>query len=129
MGPPIVPEEEKKKAPLLKSSRAQEAPVRGGGSGEYYTYLLEGIGEEVAAKLSVDKSKLTMWDFFNEYYVPFGELLADMEAEGVAVDCAHLREAKVKAEEDQKVNEEKFKEWAVAKVRTLWFGTCESEPA
>lgn len=33
----------------------------------------------------------TMWDLYQDYWKPFGELLTDMEKEGMMVDrCVHL---------------------------------------
>lgn len=38
-----------------------------------------------------------MWDLYRSYYMPFGQVLTDMEAAGMLVDRGHLREAQVRA--------------------------------
>jgi DNA polymerase I len=41
----------------------------------------------------------TQWDFYWEFWRPFGELLTDIEREGIMVDLEHLRAMEIKAQE------------------------------
>ena len=44
----------------------------------------------------------TMWEFYQRYYVPFGELLTDMEREGIYVDAkGHLKTVEIKVRHGQ----------------------------
>ena len=52
------------------------------------------------------------FDFYVENWRPFGELLTDMEREGIMVDLAHLQSMEVKARKDAIEHQEKFLEWA-----------------
>lgn len=56
----------------------------------------------------------TMWDVYRRTWLPFGGLLTDMEAVGMAVDRQHLADAQRQAETDQ----------AEAKERFRWVGGC-----
>jgi DNA polymerase-1 len=33
-----------------------------------------------------------MWKFYQKYWLPFGEVLTDLEREGIKVDLDHMRE-------------------------------------
>ena len=43
-----------------------------------------------------------LWDFYVHYLREFGEVLTDMESNGVAVDKAHLADAERRALEDRR---------------------------
>ncbi len=55
----------------------------------------------------------TMWDFYLQYWRPFGELLVDMERNGMLVDKAQLQVAESLATEHQRTSERTFRDWAV----------------
>ncbi|CAM9555786.1 unnamed protein product [Hapterophycus canaliculatus] len=58
------------------------------------------------------KDGMTMLDFYEKYYVPFGELLTDMERTGIYVEAeGYLKDVEVKAREDKKKAEETFLSW------------------
>ena len=57
-----------------------------------------------------------MWDFYTNYWRPFGELLTDMEQEGVLVDNDHLAAMEEVAKKDQETKENIFREWAAQYV-------------
>ncbi|KAK2080515.1 hypothetical protein QBZ16_000368 [Prototheca wickerhamii] len=57
-----------------------------------------------------------LWDVYREFWRPFGALLTEMEAAGVAVDRARLAEAQRRAETDQEAARERFRRWAVRRV-------------
>lgn len=58
----------------------------------------------------------TMWDVYRHTWLPFGGLLTDMEAVGMAVDRAHLAAAQQQAEADQAQAQERFRRWAASRV-------------
>jgi len=51
----------------------------------------------------------SMWDVYCHTWLPFGGLLTDMEAVGMAVDRAHLAAAQQQAEGDQRQAQERFR--------------------
>jgi DNA polymerase-1 len=54
----------------------------------------------------------SQWDFYWQHWRPFGELLTDIEREGIMVDLEHLRHAEEKAKRDAVLHEQRFLEWA-----------------
>ncbi|KAK7300105.1 hypothetical protein RJT34_10939 [Clitoria ternatea] len=56
----------------------------------------------------------TMYDFYNEYWRPFGELLVMMESEGMLVDRAYLVNIEKVAEAEQEVAANRFRKWATS---------------
>jgi hypothetical protein len=62
----------------------------------------------------IDKKKLgTMLEFYREYLADFGELLTDMERNGIKVDTeVHLKEAEIRAREDRDRMVKTFIDWA-----------------
>eukprot|EP00873_Tetraselmis_striata_P045984 jgi/Tetstr1/466248/TSEL_010804.t1 len=57
-----------------------------------------------------------MWDLYEEYWLPFGQLLTDMEAAGVLVNREHLAKAEVAALNDQEAARTRFKSWVADHV-------------
>eukprot|EP00879_Flechtneria_rotunda_P001581 GHRR01001740.1.p1 GENE.GHRR01001740.1~~GHRR01001740.1.p1 ORF type:complete len:951 (+),score=402.49 GHRR01001740.1:427-2853(+) len=58
----------------------------------------------------------SMWQLYQDYWLPFGELLTDMELEGVKVDRVHLRHQEEQALQDQAAAEQYFRGWATKLV-------------
>ncbi|KAJ4745777.1 DNA polymerase I [Rhynchospora pubera] len=56
--------------------------------------------------------KGTMYDFYREYWCPFGAILVKMETEGMLVDRAYLSEIEKVAVSEQKMAADKFRNWA-----------------
>ncbi|CAL5003786.1 unnamed protein product [Urochloa decumbens] len=54
----------------------------------------------------------TMYDFYEEYWRPFGALLAKMETEGMLVDRGYLSEIEKAAVAEREVAANKFRKWA-----------------
>ncbi|XP_027940331.1 DNA polymerase I A, chloroplastic/mitochondrial-like isoform X2 [Vigna unguiculata] len=54
----------------------------------------------------------TMYDFYNEYWRPFGELLVMMESEGMLVDRAYLESIEKVAKVEEEVAANRFRKWA-----------------
>ncbi|CAA6659218.1 unnamed protein product [Spirodela intermedia] len=100
--------------------------------------LFESLKEKLMARdWIIDGSKKgSMYDFYNEYWRPFGDLLIKMEAEGMLVDRAYLAEVEKVAVAEQQVAAERFRKWASsycadakymnvgsdAQIRQLFFG-------
>ncbi|XP_027369033.1 DNA polymerase I A, chloroplastic/mitochondrial-like isoform X2 [Abrus precatorius] len=60
----------------------------------------------------VPVSGKNMYDFYNEYWRPFGELLVMMESEGMLVDRAYLQDIEKVAMAEQEVAANRFRKWA-----------------
>lgn len=43
-----------------------------------------------------------LYDLYEEYWIPLGQILTDMEREGIYVNKKHLEEISVKSDEDAK---------------------------
>ncbi|CAH9085894.1 unnamed protein product [Cuscuta europaea] len=56
--------------------------------------------------------KGNMLNFYNRYWLPFGELLVQMETEGMLVDCAYLAELQKVAQAEQEIASLRFRNWA-----------------
>lgn len=54
----------------------------------------------------------SMFDFYKNYWQPFGELLVKMETEGILVDRAYLAEVEKIAKSEQQVAANRFRNWA-----------------
>ena len=57
----------------------------------------------------------TLWDFYTYYLAEFGNLLTQMERNGLRVDKDHLANAEKMALEDKRVAEDYFRNWAATK--------------
>ncbi|XP_065025408.1 DNA polymerase I A, chloroplastic-like isoform X2 [Musa acuminata AAA Group] len=78
----------------------------------------------------------TMYDFYEEYWRPFGVLLVQMESEGMLVDRTHLLDIEKLAITEKQIASNKFRKWASkycpdakymnvgsdAQIRQLFFG-------
>ncbi|CAH9140376.1 unnamed protein product [Cuscuta epithymum] len=56
--------------------------------------------------------KGTMLNFYERYWLPFGELLVHMETEGVLVDRSYLAELQKVAQAEQEISSIRFRNWA-----------------
>ncbi|XP_042509273.1 DNA polymerase I A, chloroplastic/mitochondrial-like [Macadamia integrifolia] len=54
----------------------------------------------------------TMYDFYVEYWRPFGEILVQMETEGMLVDRAYLAEMEKLATVEKEIAADRFRKWA-----------------
>lgn len=57
----------------------------------------------------------TLWDMYTSMFVPFGEMLTDMERVGFAVDLPLLRAKEAEAVASRDALEDKFRRWAAAR--------------
>ena len=58
---------------------------------------------------------------YTKYWLPFGEILTEMERVGIRVDVAYLRELELQAHKDRNEHEDKFLRW----VQTVQEGSQE----
>jgi len=70
----------------------------------------------VFANLVEGRKSVNLYEFYANFWRPFGSLLTDMESEGVLADQEHLREIEKVAVEDQREAEKFFREWAAERV-------------
>ncbi|TVU43034.1 hypothetical protein EJB05_09465 [Eragrostis curvula] len=82
----------------------------------------------------------TMYEFYEEYWRPFGDLLVKMETEGMLVDRAFLSEIEKTAVAERELAADKFRKWAAkycpdakymnvnsdTQIRQLLFGGIEN---
>ncbi|KAL3508507.1 hypothetical protein ACH5RR_027908 [Cinchona calisaya] len=98
--------------------------------------------ESLKTKLSGMEWKLdgatrgSMFEFYKQYWLPFGELLVKMETEGMLVDRVYLAKIEKVAKAEQQVAADRFRNWASkycpdanymnvgsdAQLRQLFFG-------
>ncbi|XP_028097504.1 DNA polymerase I B, chloroplastic/mitochondrial-like isoform X1 [Camellia sinensis] len=98
--------------------------------------------ESLKSKLSRREWKLggnkqgSMFDFYEKYWRPFGELLVELETDGMLVDRAYLAEMEKVARAEQQIAANRFRSWASkycpeakymnvgsdAQLRQLFFG-------
>lgn len=57
-------------------------------------------------------TKGTLFDFYEQYWRPFGELLVKMETDGMLVDRAYLAEIEKVAKSEQQIAADRFRNWA-----------------
>lgn len=57
-------------------------------------------------------TKGTLFDFYEQYWRPFGELLVKMETEGMLVDRDYLMEIEKVAKVEQQIAADRFRNWA-----------------
>lgn len=83
-----------------------------------------------------DIARGTMYDFYEEYWRPFGVLLVQMESEGMLVDRSYLLKIEKLAITEKQIASNKFRKWASkycpdamymnvgsdAQIRQLFFG-------
>lgn len=92
--------------------------------------------------VDANNNMCSMLDFYNEYLLDFGDLLTDMERNGIKVDTeGHLKRAEALAREERSRLEAIFFEWAsgyckdakyinpasTAQIQQLLFGNYENE--
>lgn len=71
--------------------------------------------EPMANGVKDKDTPVTMWDFYERYFVPFGGLLTDMEAAGIYVDAkGHLQAVEKAAEKDKVLALKTFMDWCIS---------------
>lgn len=77
-------------------------------------FLREALVAELARfKVNFEDMK-NLFDLYTKYWLPFGEVLTDLERSGIKVDLEHLRKAEIQALSDIKNLENQFINWVVS---------------
>ena len=74
-------------------------------------FLRETLAYQLLCLATREESMKTMLGLYAKYWLPFGELLTDMERVGFKVDTQHLKDSQLIAEKDMKEYEQKFLSW------------------
>lgn len=76
------------------------------------TYFLRETLSKKLCKLQTEEEGMeNNLNLYAKYWLPFGEVLTDMERVGIKVDVEYLRELELKAHKDRKEHEDKFTKW------------------
>ena len=65
------------------------------------TFELQKVLQKKLEKVEWGGSGSNMWNFYEQYWRPFGVLLTDMERKGILVDTDYLKQIQLKAEADR----------------------------
>ena len=63
----------------------------------------------------------TLYELYERLWLPFGEILTDMEAAGFQIDTEYLREQQAQADRDLMENELIFRRWADKQISGAFF--------
>lgn len=74
-------------------------------------FLRETLAYQLAQLRTNEEEMHDLCGLYAKYWLPFGELLTDMEREGFKIDTGYLKEIELTAEKDKKEYENKFLEW------------------
>ena len=76
------------------------------------TYFLRETLAVELCKLKTDMPDMpTLYHLYHKYWLPFGELLTEIEREGIKIDLMHLKNIQLQAEKDCAMHEKKFLQW------------------
>ena len=74
-------------------------------------FLRESLAYELC-KIKIDSENMhNMYDLYCKYWMPFGELLTDMEREGIMIDIPQMQQKQADAEADRDMHKRKFLNW------------------
>ena len=74
-------------------------------------FLRETLARQLCSLKTVEEDMGDMLTLYCKYWLPFGQLLTDMERVGFRADVQHLKEAEMKALKDKIEYEQKFLSW------------------
>lgn len=74
-------------------------------------FLRETLSHLLCAMKTNEEGMIDMLQLYSKYWLPFGEVLTDMEREGFKVDVEYLKHIQMVAEKDKIEYESKFLEW------------------
>jgi len=112
----LPPVEELQNAPMTRPDWIQYSAYDSHG-----TWLLhERLSNELRA-MPWQQGRV-LYDFYWDYWRPFGELLTDLEREGIRVDAAgRLPQAQLEAEASRDAKELKFRRWIASYCADAWY--------
>eukprot|EP01127_Copromyxa_protea_P021264 TRINITY_DN7269_c0_g1_i1.p1 TRINITY_DN7269_c0_g1~~TRINITY_DN7269_c0_g1_i1.p1 ORF type:complete len:1237 (+),score=291.21 TRINITY_DN7269_c0_g1_i1:29-3739(+) len=76
------------------------------------TWFLREALQRKLEKMEWQPGVSTMWDFYQNMWGPFGELLTDIERAGIKINIKHLQTVLPQAEEAKEAHEREFLSWA-----------------
>ena len=79
-------------------------------------FLRETLAKKLCQLQTHEEGMENLLGLYGKYWLPFGELLTDMERAGIRVTTDYLKSIQLKAEKDKKNSEEQFLQW-VYKIR------------
>lgn len=88
-------------------------------------FLRECLVAELARYKVNFEDMRNLFDLYTKYWLPFGEVLTDLERSGIRVDLDHLRKAEIQALTDIKNLESQFISW----VRSIQPSATEFNPS
>jgi DNA polymerase-1 len=74
-------------------------------------FLREALTYELCNVKIESENMRSMYDLYCKYWLPFGDLLTDMEREGIMIDVDRLKQKQIEAENDRNKHEEAFINW------------------
>lgn len=74
-------------------------------------FLRETLSKQLCQLKTDEENMVDNLTLYTKYWLPFGELLTDMERAGIKVDVEYLREIQLRAIKDQVEHEDKFLQW------------------
>ena len=76
------------------------------------TFFLQQTLSKQLMRLQTDEERMgDNLTLYTKYWLPFGELLTDMERAGIAVDTNYLRSIQLRAIKDKTEHEDRFTRW------------------
>jgi len=74
-------------------------------------FLRETLAYELCNIKIENENMRNMYELYCKYWLPFGELLTDMEREGIMIDVNRLKQKQIEAENDRDTHEKAFINW------------------
>ena len=71
-------------------------------------FLRETLARKLCQLETHEENMSNLLDLYAKYWLPFGELLTDMERNGIKVDVNYLKQIQLTAEKDKKTYEDAF---------------------
>lgn len=79
------------------------------------TYFLREVLVQELRKFKVEFEGMNnLFDLYCKYWLPFGEILTELERNGIRVNKEHLSKAEMHAQDDLNSLERKFKDWVLS---------------
>lgn len=74
-------------------------------------FLRETLAQKLCQLETVEEGMGNLLGLYSKYWLPFGELLTDMERNGIRVNVDYLKQIQLTAEKDKRNYEESFLQW------------------
>ncbi len=74
-------------------------------------FLRESLASALCQMPIKNENMRNMYDLYCKYWLPFGELLTDLERIGIKIDLDHLKKGEAAAINDRDTHAQKFLEW------------------